>query len=64
MTDTAAPMRSQAEARAEAWSVILRLLLEGKVKPLVDRTYPLEQAGEASRHLVEDRPFGKVILVI
>jgi len=57
-------MFQPAEARAEAWSVILRLLLEGQVRPLVDRVYHLEQAGEASRHLVEDRPFGKVVLAI
>jgi NADPH2:quinone reductase len=57
-------MFQQAEARAEAWSVILRLLVEGQVEPLIDRTYPLEQAGEASRHLVEDRPFGKVVLTL
>jgi NADPH2:quinone reductase len=24
--------------------------------------YPLSEAGEALRHLIEDRPFGKVIL--
>jgi NADPH2:quinone reductase len=52
------------EAYAEAWSVILRLLSEGLVKPLIDRTYPLEQAAEASRRLAEDRPFGKVVLTL
>lgn len=52
------------EAYAEAWSMILRLLSEGRVKPLIDRTYPLEQAAEASRHLAEDRPFGKVVLAL
>jgi NADPH:quinone reductase-like Zn-dependent oxidoreductase len=52
------------EAFAEAWSVILRLLAEGQVKPAIDRTYPLEQAADASRRLAEDRPFGKVVLTI
>jgi NADPH2:quinone reductase len=32
------------------------------VKPIVDRVYPLAQAGEALHHLIEDRPFGKVVL--
>ena len=36
----------------------------GTVKPAIDRTYPLEEAGEATRHLIEDRPFGKVVLTI
>ena len=33
-------------------------------QPIVDRTYSLEQAAEAARHLTEDRPFGKVVLTI
>jgi NADPH:quinone reductase-like Zn-dependent oxidoreductase len=52
------------EAFAEAWSVILRLLTDGEVKPLIDRMYPLEQAAEASRYLAEDRPLGKVVLTM
>ena len=51
-------------AFAEAWSVILRLLADGRVKPLIDRTYRLEEAAEACRHLAEDRPLGKVVLTI
>lgn len=52
-----------AEAWAEAWGVLLPLLASGKVKPLLDdRTYPLEEAAEATRHLIEDRPYGKVVL--
>ena len=44
--------------------MILRLLSAGMVKPVIDRTYPLEQAAEACRHLAEDRPFGKVVLAL
>jgi NADPH2:quinone reductase len=50
------------EAFAEAWESVLKLLSSGRVRPLVDRTYPLEQAAEAQRHLIEDRPMGKVVL--
>ena len=35
---------------------------EGSVKPIVERVYPFGEAGEALRHLIEDRPFGKVVL--
>jgi NADPH2:quinone reductase len=52
------------QAHADAWSVILPLLSDGQVRPLIDRTYPLEQAAEASRHVAEDRPFGKVVLTL
>lgn len=53
------------EAFAEAWGVLLPLLAAERVKPLLDeRTYPLEDAGEATRHLIEDRPYGKVVLTV
>ncbi len=52
------------EAWADAWSTILPLLASGRVKPIVARTFPLEEAAEATRHLTEDRPFGKVVLTI
>ena len=49
-------------AIAAAWREILPLIVGGSVKPIVDRVYPLAEAGEALRHLIEDRPFGKVVL--
>jgi NADPH2:quinone reductase len=33
------------------------------VKPIVERTYEFGDAAEALRHLIEDRPFGRVVLV-
>jgi NADPH:quinone reductase len=47
---------------ATAWRDIIPLILAGSVKPIVERVYPLGEAGEALRHLIEDRPFGKVVL--
>jgi NADPH:quinone reductase len=47
---------------AAAWRDIIPLILAGSVKPIVERVYPLGEAGEALRHLIEDRPFGKVVL--
>jgi NADPH2:quinone reductase len=49
-------------AIATAWRVIIPLVVGGSVKPIVERVYPLGEAGEALRHLIEDRPFGKVVL--
>jgi len=49
-------------AVATAWRDIIPLIVGGSVKPIVDRVYPLGEAGEALRHLTYDRPFGKVVL--
>jgi NADPH2:quinone reductase len=46
-----------------AWAAIVSLLTSGGVKPIVERTYKLAAAAEALRHLIEDRPFGRVVLV-
>jgi NADPH:quinone reductase-like Zn-dependent oxidoreductase len=37
-------------------------VLDGSVRPIVERVYPFAEAGDALRHLIEDRPFGKVVL--
>jgi NADPH:quinone reductase-like Zn-dependent oxidoreductase len=47
---------------ATAWRDILPLIVAGSVKPIVERVYPFGEAGEALRHLIVDRPFGKVVL--
>jgi NADPH:quinone reductase-like Zn-dependent oxidoreductase len=49
-------------AIATGWRDIIRLIVGGSVKPIVERVYPLREACEALRHLTEDRPFGKVVL--
>jgi NADPH:quinone reductase len=49
--------------RAAAWASILSLLTSRKVEPIVERAYKLDEAAEALRHLIEDRPFGRVVLV-
>jgi NADPH2:quinone reductase len=51
-------------AWAEAWATITELLTSGQIKPIVAKTFPLEDAAEALRYLVEGRPFGRVLLTI
>jgi NADPH2:quinone reductase len=51
-------------AYAEAWDAIVPLLRSGAVKPIVARTFPLSEAADALRYLVEGRPFGRIILTI
>ena len=48
----------------EAWNVIVPLLKSGAVKPIVAKSFPLIEAAQALRYLIEDRPFGRVILTI
>jgi len=48
-------------AIATAWREVIPLI-SVSVKPIVERVYPFGEAGEALRHLIEDRPFGKVVL--
>jgi NADPH:quinone reductase len=49
---------------SEAWNVIVSLLKSGAIKPIVAKTFPLAEAAEALRYLVEGRPFGRVVLTI
>src|SRR6202050_3077381 len=49
-------------AIASAWGHITPLIVGGSVKPIIERVYPFGEAGNALRHLIEDRPFGKVVL--
>jgi NADPH:quinone reductase-like Zn-dependent oxidoreductase len=42
--------------------VQMRLIGEGKMTPVVDRVFPLEDAGEAHRYLAGRQQFGKVVL--
>jgi NADPH2:quinone reductase len=55
---------ASAEEQAEAYAAVLPLIASSEITPAHDRSFPLEQAPEALRHLVEDRPFGKVTLTV
>jgi len=43
---------------------ILPLVAEGRLRPVVDRTFPLEQAAAAHAHLESRTQFGKVVLTV
>jgi NADPH2:quinone reductase len=49
---------------SEAWNVIVSLLKSGAVKPIVAKIFPLTEAVDALRYLIEGRPFGRVVLTI
>ncbi len=51
-------------ALTDAWNVIVSLLKSGAIKPIVAKTFPLTEAADALRFLIEGRPFGRVVLKV
>jgi len=51
-------------AWADAWNALVSLLQSGAIKPIVAQAFPLAEAADALRYLVEGRPFGRVVLTI
>jgi NADPH2:quinone reductase len=49
---------------AEAWKAMVPLLNSGAIKAIVAKIFPLVEAADALRYLVEGRPFGRVVLTI
>jgi NADPH2:quinone reductase len=49
---------------ADAWKSTASLLQSGAIKPIVAKTFPLVEAADALRYLVEGRPFGRVVLTV
>jgi NADPH:quinone reductase-like Zn-dependent oxidoreductase len=53
-----------AEIRQEDLTAMSELMQAGKVKPVIDRTYPLSQVREAMKYLEAGHARGKVILIV
>ncbi len=43
---------------------VLHHVFSGKLKPVVDRTFPLQEAAESHRYLESSQMFGKVVLTV
>jgi len=43
---------------------VMKLVFMGRLKPIVDRVFPLEQARAAHEYLGRGEQFGKVVLAI
>ncbi len=50
------------DVRERAFTTIFSLWKDGLIKPLVGKTFPLEQTAVAQRYLMEGQNFGKVLL--
>jgi NADPH2:quinone reductase len=60
----ATPGDLPAEKQHAAKQHIIQLLSEGKIRPLISKTFPMTAAAQALRYMSEDRPFGRVILTL
>ncbi|PAY10935.1 NAD(P)H-quinone oxidoreductase [Bradyrhizobium sp. UFLA03-84] len=59
--------RSNADKAAMVAAIeakVLQLLREGRVKPLMDSTFPLEKAADAHRRMETSEHIGKIVLVV
>ena len=43
---------------------VLPLIVQGKIRPVVDRVFPLDQAAEAHRYMESNANFGKIVLAV
>jgi NADPH:quinone reductase-like Zn-dependent oxidoreductase len=48
--------------KKDAMVTLARHLEAGELTPVIDRTYPLEEAAAALRHLMAGEPIGRVVL--
>jgi NADPH:quinone reductase-like Zn-dependent oxidoreductase len=53
-----------AQTKAEDLLLIKNLVEEGKLRPVMDRSYPLAQAADALRHLETRHAHGKVVVAM
>ena len=60
----AASAEDKAAMVAAIEAKVMPLLREGRIKPLMDSTFPLEQAAEAHRRMETSAHIGKIVLVV
>jgi NADPH:quinone reductase-like Zn-dependent oxidoreductase len=50
------------EQQQYVWNQILPLLAKGLIKPTIAQVFAAADAAEAQRFLIEEKPFGKVLI--
>jgi putative PIG3 family NAD(P)H quinone oxidoreductase len=56
------PLEEKLAAMRAFESQVVPLFARGKLKPVVDRTFPLAQAADAHRYMASNAGFGKIVL--
>ena len=51
-------------SKKDSIAVLREFLEAGRITPIIDSTYPLSEAREALRHMIEDEPRGRVIITV
>jgi D-arabinose 1-dehydrogenase-like Zn-dependent alcohol dehydrogenase len=51
------------QTRKKIW-ILLELVESDKIKPVIDRCYPLDEINDAFRYFEEGNPQGKVVITI
>ena len=58
------PLEEKATLTQEFVRRVLPLIARGRIVPVIDRVFPLEQVGEAHRRMESNENFGKIVLAI
>jgi NADPH:quinone reductase-like Zn-dependent oxidoreductase len=51
-------------APRHALDAVFELFKTGRLKPVLDRVFPLAEAAQAQAHLQENKNFGKIVLTV
>jgi NADPH2:quinone reductase len=56
------PLEEKIRATKAFGTAVLPHIASGRIKPLVDRIYPMDKAGEAQEYMATNANFGKIVL--
>lgn len=57
------PWKGPMQQKQDSLQALLRLVQEGKIRPVNDRSFPLAEAAAAHEYLADRRTIGKVVLI-